>query len=324
MNYENISENVPFQRLTIKSDEILKDDKCIGFVIYYPVSGIIHKKNQMFLQLNFQRVYTIFDASKPEDEEYLKENSLQSFTHFYHHQYVTELEYFQLEKTKHSDILWRFHYEFNKAIVFMKNILKIEDEKIIEFSMEDSIVPMNPFILNEVKKEEVKETKEEEEEEKKVSIVIDIWNYPGYDGTIIEPSPWKAFASHLDSPLLGGYCKGQFDGHFNQKAFEKGVPYGIVKGNGNRDKFRDLIYFKIVTEENEIYPLLVKLLQSSNSFERIHHVKSYLDSIGKTYDDESFWIKEEGKKTIKQSFFKAVLSPLIQKTPLFIKMKKKD
>lgn len=319
MNYEDISDKIPYQRLTIKSDEILKDGTCIGFVIYYPISGIIHKKNNMFVQLNFQRVYTIFDESKPENEEYLKENSLSSFSNFYHQPYVTDMEYFQLDKSEHSDIFWRFHYEFNKSIVFMKNILKIENEKIVDFSTdESSIIPLNPLIpqKNELKEEEVKV--------EETPFKIDIWNYPGYDGTIIEPSPWKAFASHLDSPLLGGYCKGQFDGHFNQKAFDKGVPYGIVKGNGNRDKFRDLIYFKIVTEEDEIYPLLVKLLQSANSFERIEHVKSYLESIGKTYDDESFWIKQEGKKTIKQSFFKAVLSPLIQKTPLFIKMKKKD
>jgi hypothetical protein len=53
-------------------------------------------------------------------------------------------------------------------------------------------------------------------------------------------------------------------------------------------------------------------------------VKKYLDDQNKTYNDESFWIQDEsGGEPIKQSFVKAMIVPLIQKTSIYIQNKNK-
>jgi hypothetical protein len=144
-----------------------------------------------------------------------------------------------------------------------------------------------------------------------------MWDHHGYHNDPPKPSPYDAFASHLDSEENGGYCRGQWDGHLNEKTIAQGIPYGIVDTHGNRDKIQDILSSKIVTKEDELYGLFVNLLNSTNSRERIQYVKEYLDERNLKYNDESFWITEEGKAPVKQTFFKAVILPLVHQTPQY-------
>jgi len=147
-----------------------------------------------------------------------------------------------------------------------------------------------------------------------------LWDYPGYSSCyLIEPSPWRSFGSHLDDE---GYCQGQWDGYFSKRALIEGIPCGIIPGNGNKDKIEEILRFRIVKEGDELYGFLLKLLQASNSYERIKVVKKYLEEKGMEYDDERF-SKIENGRIVKSSFFKSVIFPLIQKTPGYLRNQNK-
>ena len=198
-----------------------------------------------------------------------------------------------------------------------------EEETKNEKSNEKAKDHLTSLLLNAMKKNVLKMTPTTEPLS---SVQTTYWDYPGFECTyILKPSPFEFFASNKDSAENWGYCRGQWDGHFNERMIHPtSNPYGIVEGSGNRDKIREILCENLVERDTPLYQLFLQLLQSSTSKERILLVKKYLDDQNKTYNDESFWIQDEsGGEPIKQSFPKAVIVPLIQQTSLYIHNKNK-
>ncbi len=282
------------------ADIIIKEDKKIGYAIYYPVSGIIEENTKQIIQLNFELMGCIVELCKEEDIEFIKNNSYKNFTTSLPVRQIIKQSKFIINKNVHYP---RLHIEVYSHLMNFKNILNIEKEELRFFSNSNS----NSYSNNH---------QEDNDKESESSFIADDdseeFNYPGYDGEAEGPNPWKVFGSHLETPKNGGFAKGQFDGHFNRSAIVRGVPNGIVDGNGNRQKFKDLIKKGVVKPGDKHYDFIQNILKSKNSFERIEVLKEYLKEIGKKYDDESYNIKLDDNNVKKMTFFTSEFTPLIK------------
>ena len=324
-----MSHSFPIQRLNLFVETFYRDEELVGLVVYFPFAGMIESKSQGMIQLEYVRS-VVFTASENQDAEtYVLEKSLPRFSNYYPVKYVVDVVHFDIRHSDTSAILSKFQFELYNLLPHIRHTLKTKKEKIYFCEME-SIPSLQTSILSPeeptlVKTPPIVENKIEESVNVLPPLapppppkVKTLWDYHGYLGTPPKPSPWDAFASHLDSEENGGYCRGQWDGHLNEKAITKGVPYGIVDSNGNRDKIEDILSCKLLSTDDPLHILFRDLLNANNSHDRIRIVKNYLDERNIKYNDESFWIKEDGKPIIKQTFFKAVITPLVHKTPKFL------
>jgi hypothetical protein len=321
----------PIQRLTLFMEPFCEKDECIGFVGYFPIRGMMESKSSALIQIEYLRSIVISDMDHPEHEAIILERSLSRFSSYFPVKYVVNTVKFDIQESNSAAILSKFRFELFHMIPHMRHTLKVEKEK-IHFCDLDLLSPSTLVAPVETSEDLSPQMKEIIEDEVKIAEsihkiaplapppppkVVTLWSYHGFANDPPKPSPYEAFASHLDSNEDGGYCRGQWDGHLNEKTIAQGVPYGIVDTHGNREKIQDILSCKLVTKENPLYELFVNLLNAKNSHERVQFVKSYLDERNLKYNDESFWIQEEGKPTVKQTFFKAVILNLVHQTPQY-------
>lgn len=308
-------------------------DECIGFVGYFPIRGMLESKSGALIQIEYLRSIVVSDMDHPEHEALILERSLSRFSSYFPVKYVVDTVNFDMRDSNSTAILSKFRFELFHMIPHMRHTLKIEKEKIhfcdldllspttlvapVETFMEDVSPPIKEIIENEVKIAEATNEIHSVPAPPPPPKVPTLWDYHGFENNPPKPSPYEAFASHMDSEEDGGYCRGQWDGHLNEKTIAQGIPYGIVNTHGNREKIQDILSSKLVTKENPLYQLFVDLLNATNSHERVQCVKSYLDERNLKYNDESFWIQEEGKPPVKQTFFKAVILKLVHQTPQY-------
>lgn len=337
---ERLTTSYPIQRLTLFMEPFCEKDECIGFVGYIPMSGIMESKSSALIQIEYLRSIVVSDANHPEYETMILEGSLSRFSSYFPVKYVVNTVKFDIRDSNYAAILSKFRFELFHMIPHMRHTLKIEKEKVhfcdVNILSHSTIVsPVDTFTDDVVVSPQMKEIIEDEVKIAETNNEIHsipplappsppvppktptIWDYHGFENNPTKPSPYEAFASHLDSEEDGGYCRGQWDGHLNEKTISQGIPYGIVNTHGNREKIQDILSCKLVTKENPLYQLFVDLLNAKNSHERIQYLKSYLDEKNLKYNDESFWIQEEGKAPVKQTFFKAVILNLVHQTPQF-------
>ncbi len=323
------------------------NDALIGFVGYFPMRGMLESKSGSFIKIEYLRSIVVTDADQPDHEAMILERSLAGFSTYFPVKYVVDTVNFDILESNLTPIFSKFHFELFHMIPHMKHTLKIQKEKIHFCDIESLPSLLHPTfhsvpithldhepspIIEKIIQEEVKIAEMKETIHSLPPLapppppkVKTMWDYHGYETTPPKPTPWEAFGSHLESEEDGGYCRGQWDGHLNEKTIAQGIPYGIVDTHGNRDKIQDILSCKLVTKENPLYGLFVDLLNANNSIERVQCVKKYLDDRNLTYNDESFWIKAEGKPPVKRTFFKAVILPLTHQTPQFLHyMKKKE
>jgi hypothetical protein len=307
-------------------------DECIGFVGYFPISGMMETKSSALIQIEYVRSIVVSNMDHPQHEAIILERSLSRFSSYFPVKYVVNTVKFDIQESNSAAILSKFRFELFHMIPHMRHTLKIEKEK-IHFCNLDLLSPSTFVPPIETFTEDItSQMKEIIENEVKIADTIHpiaplapppppkvptLWDYHGFENNPPKPSPYEAFASHLDSEENGGYCRGQWDGHLNEKTIAQGVPYGIVDTHGNREKIQDILSCKLVTKENPLYELFVNLLNAKNSHERVQFVKSYLDDRNLKYNDETFWIQEEGKPTVKQTFFKSVILKLVHQTPQY-------
>lgn len=336
---EKMTTLYPTKRLSILVEPFFEDEEMIGFVCYFPIRGSMESKSSAFIEIEYIRAVLITDSVSNTYEEIIMQKSLNRFSTFFPVKYVVNKVEFDIRLVDPTPILSKFQFELHHLLPHIRHSLKIEKEK-IHFCELESLPPLNTHLLQPVPithlhdepteviekilQDEVKIAEAHEEVHILAPLapppppkVKTIWDYHGFENNPPKPSPWEAFASHLESEEDGGYCRGQWDGHLNEKTIANGVPYGIVDTNGNRDKIQDILSCKLVTKENPLYQLFVDLLKAKNSHERVQLVKIYLEERDLKYNDESFWIKEEGKPPVKQTFFKAVILRLVHQTPQF-------
>jgi hypothetical protein len=322
----------PIQRLNLLMEPFCEGDECIGFVGYFPIRGMMEVKSGALIQIKYYRSIIVSDVDYPENEAIILEKSLPYFSSYFPVKYVVNNVVFDIKYSNPTPILSKFRFELFHMIPHMRHTLKIEKEK-IHFCNLDLLSPSTFVPPIETFTEDItSQMKEIIEDEVKIAEAIHkiaplapppppkvptLWDYHGFENNPPKPSPYEAFASHLDSNEDGGYCRGQWDGHLNEKTISQGVPYGIVDTHGNREKIQDILSCKLVTKENPLYQLFVDLLNAKNSHERVQFVKSYLDDRNLKYNDETFWIQEEGKPTVKQTFFKSVILKLVHQTPQY-------
>ncbi len=300
------SKNIYFQKEFVFG----KDQEILGFAIYYPVEGIIEERTGQIIQLKFKFVASFVDINKKNNIELIENVVYKTFITSLPVRYIFEQKKFILNDV---DYINKLHVDLYTQIVNLKNELNIEKEFISFYennNFED--VKIN-IILNNLNNE--KDSNKEEQNINNLNQVLkdSLFEYPGYLNELNGANPWKVFSSHLESPEDGGLVRGQFDGHFDRKALERNIPYGIVNGNGNRQKFKDLIKKGVVKPEDDIYDFVKNILLAKNSFERMEILELYLNKIGKKYDDESFAIDIGNGIKKKQSFFTNTISPLFKK-----------
>lgn len=348
-----MSHPYPVERLHLFVEPVYQNENVVGFVAYFPFSGMMETKSQAMIQLEYIRTVVITNSLNVESENYVLEKTMSRFSNYFPVKYVVDISHFDIRQSESASmVLSKFQFELLNLLPHIRDTLKTKKEKILFCEM-DSIPSLQTSLLQ--SKEIIQDESKMDEKvilssqgantisniethiiSQGTNIVLPveshvlpplapppppkiqtIWTYQGYLGNPQKPSPWDAFASHLESEKDGGYCRGQWDGHLNEKAITLGVPYGIVHTNGNRDKIQDILSCKLLSSENPLFTLFNQLLEANNSHERIQLVKDYLDEQGLKYNDESFWIQQEGKPIVKQTFFKAVITPLVHKTPKF-------
>ncbi len=296
--HENVNSRIPPSRMAILHEPIVSFDNnnIYGLSIYFPTYGHLNAINGSFIHLNYE-LYCIFVFQDIERNNEIENKIRKKFSSFFFNPNVEAYDTYNIDEL----FLNRFLSFVEEEKKSFENVHKKETLQIIlknDFFNKD----------NETTTNNVNTTTEEDNKPK-----ITIWDYPGFENDCLEPSPWRAFASHTDTVENGGFCMGQWDGFYSKIALENGTPYGIIPGNGNKKKFEDLLKHNIITNSHPLYEFIQNLLNAGNSYERINVLKNYLESIGKKYDDESYCVKEENGTEIKKSFFSVEIFPLFLK-----------
>ncbi len=299
-----LPENIYFQKEFV----IGENNEILGIAIYYPIEGVIEERTQQIIQLKYKYIASFVDFNKKKNIELINNIVYKTYIMSLPVRYVFEQKKIILTDGEYTN---KLHVDLFNQILNLRNELKIEKEYIhfFEDSNYEDIklnIIMNNVITNENK------SKEEEESLNQI-LKNKTFDYPGYLNELNGANPWKVFSSHLESSEDGGLVRGQFDGHFDRKALERNIPYGIVDGNGNRQKFKDIIRKGIIKPEDDIYDFVKNILLARNTYERMEILDLYLNKIGKKYDDESFTIEIENGIKKKQSFFTHTIAPLFKK-----------
>ncbi len=306
-----------------------------GFIIYFPIAGIFDEEQQRYCHLEYVRGAIVTDNERPDDEVILLKESKKLYSVYFALKYVTSQKCFLIENNNLSGKFKKFYEQMENNIGHLCSMIGINSHKIfyeseeeISNNIEKSQMSYVRFMSNrditpsqDIQQQTQTQTQTSSNETTSnsaqnttITVNKSLWDYPGFKNEApLQPSPWEAFASHIESEEDGGFCKGQWDGHFNKNLIGT-YACGIVPGNGNRQKIEDIIKENIIDNNNPLYTLFMNLLKAKNSRERIKFVKDYLDEKNQTYDDPSFLVVATNQR---QSFFKYVIFPYIQQTMLF-------
>ncbi len=312
---QNIDLNFPAEFLFFQKELILnpENNELLGYAIFYPVEGILEERTQQIIQLKFNLYCLIVDSKKKENIEEIKKKVFNTYLMSLPVRYILSQKKISFNDEKYTN---KLHVDLYNQLGIFRNSLNTELEYVHFFenlNFENVILQMNLSISNQSLNHSSQSNETPEEKLNKIIKNSDsIFEYPGYHDDANGASPWKAFASHLESSTDGGLAKGQFDGHFDRKALERNVPYGIVNGNGNRQKLKDIIRFGILKPDNEIYEFVQNILLAKNSKERIDILEAYLTKINKKYDDISYAIDLGEGKLKRQTFFTHSIVPLFK------------
>ncbi len=313
---EEPQNDFPSERIYLQKEYIIdvENNELLGYAIYYPIECIIEPRTNQIIQLKFNLVGSVIDNNKKENIEKIKNIALKTYIMSLPVKYIVEQKKISLRDEQY---VHKLHIDlYNELELFKKALGDVEKEYLYFYENLNYEIPIQITLSNSNSIENKNNENSDNSKEEILNKIINqktIYDYPGYYGDTSGASPWKVFASHLESPSDGGLAVGQYDGHFDKSALERNVPYGIVNGNGNKQKFKDIIKYGILKPDDELYDFVQNILVAKNSYQRMEILRNYLMNINKKYDDESFNVQLEDGKVRKQTFFKHSILPLFKK-----------
>ena len=138
-------ESIFLNKLNFVIEPFYYDGRLLGYIVYYPVSGLMDMKTEYFVQLEFARVGCIFEKQFPENQELIEQHSLKKYSKFFPINYVTEVKQYHLTQENHVHYFSKFHEQILMNYTDIKKSLPFEDVKFAFLSYEFS---SQPFLIS--------------------------------------------------------------------------------------------------------------------------------------------------------------------------------